>query len=176
MSSTIPKMVDETLVSYEYHYWVSFGQILKVACFRLIFGRFPLIKSQKQNPMVHSVNFWEKTLIFGIWFPYIKRQLDLSGWVTKTNFAFSEHPCIEWLIYDCNFFSNELRPARCYPTSFSLPGGGQPTTEERYKKNKCWQQKNVIKIFHYSFSGKAEKVWRANVDPSLLSGNQKRIW
>ena len=43
------------------------------------------------------------------------------------------------------------------------------------KKNKCWQQKNVIKIFHYSLSGKAEKVWCANVDPSLLSGNQKRI-
>ena len=47
-----PKMVDETLVSYEYHYWVSFGQILKMAylILRLIFGRFPLIKSQNQKP------------------------------------------------------------------------------------------------------------------------------
>ena len=52
-----PKMVDETLVSYEYHYWVSFGQILKMAHSRLIFGRFPLLKSQNQNPMVLSVNF-----------------------------------------------------------------------------------------------------------------------
>ena len=52
-----PKMMDETLVSYEYHYWVSFGQILKMAYFRLIFGRFPLIKSQNQNPMLPSVNF-----------------------------------------------------------------------------------------------------------------------
>ena len=87
-----PKMVDGTLVSYEYHYWVSFGQILKMAYFRLIFGRFPLIKSQNQNPMVLSVNFWDKTLIFGIWFPYIQRQLDLSGWVTKMNFAFFGTP------------------------------------------------------------------------------------
>ena len=87
-----PKMVDETLVSYEYHYWVSFGQILKMAYFRLIFGRFPLIKSQNQNPMVLSVNFWDKTLIFGVWFPYIQRQLVLSGRVTKTNFAFLGTP------------------------------------------------------------------------------------
>ena len=27
-------------------------------------------------------------MIFGIWLPYIQRQLDLSGWVTKMNFAF----------------------------------------------------------------------------------------
>ena len=52
-----PKMVDETLVSYEYHYWVSFGQFLKIAYFRLIFGRFPLIKSQNQNPMARSVKY-----------------------------------------------------------------------------------------------------------------------
>ena len=52
-----PKMVEETLVSCEYHYRVSFGQILKIAYFMLIFGRFLLIKSQNQNPMVHSVNF-----------------------------------------------------------------------------------------------------------------------
>ena len=90
-----PKMVDETLVSYEYHYWVSFGQILKMAYFRLIFGRFPLIKSQNQNPMVLSVNFWDKTLIFGVWFPYIQRQLDLSGQITKRNFAFEEHPRVD---------------------------------------------------------------------------------
>ena len=52
-----PKMVDETLVSYEYHYWVSFGQFLKIAYFRLIFGRFPLIKSQHQNPMARSAKY-----------------------------------------------------------------------------------------------------------------------
>ena len=39
-----PKMVDETLVS-------------------LIFGRFPLIKSQNQNPMLLSVSFCDKNLI-----------------------------------------------------------------------------------------------------------------
>ena len=50
-----PKMVDETLVSYEYHYWVSFGQVLKIAYFWLIFGRFPLIKSQNQKRMVRSL-------------------------------------------------------------------------------------------------------------------------
>ena len=66
-----PNMVDETLDSYEYHYWVGFGQILKMAYFMLIFGQFPLLKSQNQNPMLPSVNFWDKTLIFGIWFPYI---------------------------------------------------------------------------------------------------------
>ena len=32
-----PKMVDDTLVSYEYHYWVSFGQILKMAYFGIWF-------------------------------------------------------------------------------------------------------------------------------------------
>ena len=49
--------MEETLVSYEYQYWMSFGQILKIAYFRLIFGRIPLIKSQNQNPMLLSVNF-----------------------------------------------------------------------------------------------------------------------
>ena len=122
-------MVDETLVSYEYHYWVSFGQILKMAYFRLIFGRFPLIKSQNQNPMLLSVNFWDKTLIFGVWFPYIQRdktlifgvwfphihrQLDLNGRVTKMNFTFLGtpycapiphkfcHVCIKWVNYRSN--------------------------------------------------------------------------
>ena len=38
--------------------------------------------------MVLSVNFWDKNLIFGIWFPYIQRQLDLSRRVTRMNFAF----------------------------------------------------------------------------------------
>ena len=52
-----PKMVNETLVSPEYHYQVSFGQNLKNAYFRLIFGRFPLIKSQNQNPMARSVKY-----------------------------------------------------------------------------------------------------------------------
>ena len=82
MRQLYPKLVDKTLVSYEYHYGVSFGQILKIAYFRLIFGQFPLMKSQNQNPMVHSVNFWDENLIFGIWFPYIQRQLELSDWVT----------------------------------------------------------------------------------------------
>ena len=61
-----PKMVDETLVSYEYHYWVSFGQFLKIAYFRLIFGRFPLIKSQNQNPMARSVKYevWNLEFFF----------------------------------------------------------------------------------------------------------------
>ena len=72
------------------------------------------------------------------------------------------------------FFSNEFRPALRYPTPFSLPGGGQATTEERYKKTNVGNR-SVIKTFHYSSSGKAKKVWRANVDPSLLSGKQKRI-
>ena len=85
-------MVDETLVSYEYHYRVSFRQILKIAYIRLIFGQFPLIKSQNQNPMVLSVSFGDKTLIFGVWSPYIQRQLDLSRRVTKMNFAFFGTP------------------------------------------------------------------------------------
>ena len=50
-------MVEETRVSYEYHYRVSFGKNLKIAYFRLIFGRFPFIISENQNLMVHSVNF-----------------------------------------------------------------------------------------------------------------------
>ena len=65
-----PKMVDETLVSYEYHYWVSFGQILKIAYFRLIFGPFPLIKPPNQKPMVLMVSMCPKTLKIGIWAPY----------------------------------------------------------------------------------------------------------
>ena len=52
-----PKMVDETLVSLEYHYRVSFGPNSKTAYIRLIFGRFPLIKSQNQNPMARSVKY-----------------------------------------------------------------------------------------------------------------------
>ena len=60
----------------------------KIAYFRLIFGRFSLIKPQHQNPMLQSVNFRDKTLIFGIWYPYIQRQLDLSRQVTKMNFEF----------------------------------------------------------------------------------------
>ena len=72
-------MVDGTLVSDEYHFRLNFGQILKIINFWLFFGRFPLIKPQNKNPMVHSVNFSDKNLIFGIWFPYIQRQLDLSG-------------------------------------------------------------------------------------------------
>ena len=87
-----PKMVDETLVSYEIHFRASFGQILKIAYFRLNFGRFSLIKPRNQKPMVQSVNFWDKNLIFGLWFPYIQRQLDLSGWVTKMNLHFEGHP------------------------------------------------------------------------------------
>ena len=79
---TESEMTDETLVSYEYHYRVSFGQILKIAYIRLIFGRFPLIKAQNQNPMLQLVNFWDRNLIFGIQFPQLQRQLDLSGWVT----------------------------------------------------------------------------------------------
>ena len=75
------------MVSYEYHYWVSFRQILKIAYFRLIFGQFPYIKSQNQNPMLPSVNIWDKNLISGIWFPYTLRQLDLSGWTL----LFEEH-------------------------------------------------------------------------------------
>ena len=34
-----PKLVEQTLVSHEYHFWASFGQILKIAYLRLIFGR-----------------------------------------------------------------------------------------------------------------------------------------
>ena len=83
-----PKMVDGTLVSDEYHFRLNFGQILKIINFWLFFGRFPLIKPQNKNPMVHSVNFSDKNLIFGIWFPYIKRQLNLIGWVTQNDFFF----------------------------------------------------------------------------------------
>ena len=36
--------------------------------------------------MLPSVNFLDKNLIFGIWFPSLQNQLDLSGWVTKMNF------------------------------------------------------------------------------------------
>ena len=54
---TESELADETLVSYEYHYRVSFGKFLKIAYFRFIFGRFSLIKSQNQNPMLQSVNF-----------------------------------------------------------------------------------------------------------------------
>ena len=43
-------MVEDTLVSYEYHNWVSFGQILKMAYFRLIFARFPPYKIPKSKP------------------------------------------------------------------------------------------------------------------------------
>ena len=39
-----PKMVEQTLVSHEYHFRASFGQILKIAYFRLIFGLFPIVK------------------------------------------------------------------------------------------------------------------------------------
>ena len=38
-----------TLVSHEYHFRASFGQILKIAYFRLIFGQFPIVKSQNQK-------------------------------------------------------------------------------------------------------------------------------
>ena len=38
--------------------------------------------------MLLSVNFWDETLIFGVWFPYIQRQQDLGGWVTKNEFCF----------------------------------------------------------------------------------------
>ena len=83
-----PKMVDETLVSYEYHYWVSFGQFLKIAYFRLIFGRFPLIKSQNQNPMARSVKYEVWNLEFFFWTPNTQRQQVLRGRVTKKYFAF----------------------------------------------------------------------------------------
>ena len=56
--------------------------------FSVIFGQFSLIKSQNHYPMLHSVNFWDKNLIFGIWLPYIQRQLDLGGRVTKMIFDF----------------------------------------------------------------------------------------
>ena len=42
--------------------------------------------------MLLSVNFCDKTLIFGVWIPYIQRQLVLSGRVTKMNFAFLGTP------------------------------------------------------------------------------------
>ena len=38
------------------------------------------------------VNFWDKNLIFGIWLPYIQRQLDLSGQVTKNKVCFLGTP------------------------------------------------------------------------------------
>ena len=56
--STIPKMVDKTLGSYEYHFRANFGQILKIVNSWLIVGWFPCIKSQNQNPMLHLINFW----------------------------------------------------------------------------------------------------------------------
>ena len=37
-----------------------------------------------------------KKLIFGVWLPYIQRQLDLSGQVTKMNFAFKGTPFSPW--------------------------------------------------------------------------------
>ena len=79
-----PKMVDETLVSYEIHFRASFGQILKIAYFRLNFGRFSLIKPQNQNPMVHSVNFWDKNLIFGI-FVFLLTETARYNWVGHKN-------------------------------------------------------------------------------------------
>ena len=42
--------------------------------------------------MLLSVNFCDKTLIFGVWIPYIQRQLVLSGRVTNMNFAFLGTP------------------------------------------------------------------------------------
>ena len=109
-----PKMVDETLVSYEYHYWVSFAQILKMAYFMLIFGRFPLIKSQNQNPMMLSVNFWYKTSIFGVWSPCTQRQLVfLRGRVTKMNFAFLGTPywvdyILTCILVDCHLILSNI--------------------------------------------------------------------
>ena len=39
-----PKMMEQTLVSHEYHFRASFRQILKIVYFRLIFGLFPIVK------------------------------------------------------------------------------------------------------------------------------------
>ena len=66
----------------------SYDQVLKDTYFRLIFGQFSLIKSPNHLTMLHSVNFRDENLIFGIWLPNIQRQLDLSGWVTTMDFAF----------------------------------------------------------------------------------------
>ena len=52
------------------------------------FCRFPIIKPQNQNPMLHSVNFWDKIWFLVCGFFTLLRQLDLSGWVTKMNFSF----------------------------------------------------------------------------------------
>ena len=70
----------------------SYDQILKFAYFGHIFGQFCLQKSSNQYPMLHSVNFWDKHLIFGIWLPFIERHLDISDQVTKMNFAFCGTP------------------------------------------------------------------------------------
>ena len=70
----------------------SYDQILKLAHFGLIFGQFSLKKLPNQYHMLHLVNSWDKNLIFGIWLPYIQRQLNLSGQVTKMKFAFLGTP------------------------------------------------------------------------------------
>ena len=44
LSPTIPKNGVIDLFSQEYHFRASFGQILKIAYFRLIFGLFPIVK------------------------------------------------------------------------------------------------------------------------------------
>ena len=77
----------------------SYDQTLKSAYFRLNFGQFSLIKSLDQYPMLHSVIFWDENLVLGSWLLYIQRQLDLSGWVTKMNYAFCGTPYPVLLLY-----------------------------------------------------------------------------
>ena len=94
LSLTIPKIGGWDTCLCEYHYWVSFGQFLKIAYFRLIFGRFPLIKSQNQNPMARSVKYEVWNLEFFFWTPNTQRQQVLRGRVTKNILHFKWHPSI----------------------------------------------------------------------------------
>ena len=88
-SQLFPKMVDETLVSYEY---ITLGRILGKFWKSWIFGSF-LADFLLKNPKIKTLCctrsiFGVKNLIFVIWVPYIQRQLNLSGWFTNNSFAF----------------------------------------------------------------------------------------
>ena len=61
----------------EYHYRVSFGHILKIAYFRLIFGRFPPCKIPKSKPYGALGQFLRKKL----WFLVNGFLTDRDSWI-----------------------------------------------------------------------------------------------
>ena len=76
-------------------------------------------KIPKSICMLHSFNFWDKNLNFGIWLPYIQTQLDLMARSQKWTLLFEEAESS--LLHNVNS-KNVTKTCTCFTTAFGRKG------------------------------------------------------